>query len=47
MVSAPVSSQIAMGVVSVAAPGLPEYSHSVFERAYELPFANGPPRVRA
>ena len=47
MVAAPVPSQVATGVVSVAAPGLPEYSHPVFERAYELPFANGPPRVHA
>ena len=47
MVAAPVSSPIATRVVSVAAPGLPEYSHPVFERAYELPFANGPPRVDA
>jgi hypothetical protein len=45
MVAAPVSSSIATKVVRVAAPGLPEYFHPVFERAYELPFANGPPRA--
>jgi hypothetical protein len=45
MVAAPVSSQIVTGVVRVAAPRLPEYFHPVFERAYELPFANGPPRA--
>lgn len=45
MVAAPVWSPVVTGVVSIAAPGLPEYFHPIFERAYELPFANGPPRA--
>ena len=45
MMAAPVSSQIVTNVARVAAPGLPDYFRPVFERAYELPFANGPPRA--